>query len=79
MTETTEATRHTGEVKFFSEAKNYGFIIPDSKSEKEIFIHISSVERAGLQTLVAGERISYEVVEDYKTKKLKADNIKLIA
>jgi len=50
-----------GTVKWFNPVKGYGFIQPDS-SGKDIFVHISAVERAGLSTLSEGAKVSYEVV-----------------
>ena len=78
MTETVEVARHTGEVKFFKASVGWGFVIPDDGTQ-DVFVHITSLERSNLDSLVAGERVSYELVEDAKTKKLKAENIKLIA
>ena len=52
-----------GTVKFFNAAKGFGFIQPES-GEKDVFVHITAVERAGLGTLKEGQRVSYEVVTD---------------
>jgi CspA family cold shock protein len=52
-----------GTVKFFNPAKGFGFIQPEDGS-KDVFVHISAVERAGMQTLSEGQRIQYEVVEE---------------
>jgi CspA family cold shock protein len=52
-----------GTVKFFNTAKGFGFIRPES-GDKDVFVHISAVEQAGLGTLKEGQRISYEVVTD---------------
>lgn len=52
-----------GTVKFFNTAKGFGFIQPES-GDKDVFVHISAVERAGLGTLKEGQRVSYEVVTD---------------
>jgi len=48
-----------GTVKWFNAQKGYGFIQPDDGS-KDVFLHISAVERAGLHNIVEGQRISYE-------------------
>ena len=50
----------TGTVKWFNEQKGYGFIQPENGS-KDIFVHISAVERAGLRTLKEGQKVSFEV------------------
>ena len=53
----------TGIVKFFNTTKGFGFIVPDDGS-KDVFVHISAVERAGMETLTEGQRISFDVVEE---------------
>jgi CspA family cold shock protein len=53
----------TGTVKFFNSQKGFGFIAP-SDGSKDVFVHISAVERAGMRTLVEGQKISYEIVTD---------------
>ena len=50
----------TGTVKWFNAQKGFGFIQPDS-GDKDVFVHISAVERAGLQGLQEGQKISYDV------------------
>lgn len=50
-----------GTVKWFNKTKGYGFIQPESGS-KDVFVHISAVERAGLTTLNEGQSVSYELV-----------------
>lgn len=52
-----------GKVKFFNTQKGFGFIQPDDGS-RDVFVHISAVERAGLGTLVEGQKISYELVTE---------------
>ena len=52
----------TGTVKWFDATKGYGFIVPD-EGGKDVFVHISAVERAGLQTLKDNQKISYELEE----------------
>jgi len=53
-------TMATGTVKWFNAAKGFGFIVP-SDGSKDVFVHISAVERAGLGQLVEGQKISYDV------------------
>ena len=50
----------TGTVKWFNEQKGYGFIQPD-QGGKDVFVHISAVERSGLSGLAEGQKVSYEV------------------
>jgi len=52
-----------GTVKWFNPAKGFGFIEPESGS-KDVFVHISAVEAAGMQTLTEGQKVSYEVVTE---------------
>jgi CspA family cold shock protein len=53
----------TGTVKWFNATKGYGFIQPDAGG-KDVFVHISAVERAGLSSLNEGTKVSYEIVTD---------------
>lgn len=53
----------TGTVKWFDPAKGFGFIQPEDGG-KDVFVHISAVERAGMGTLSEGQRVSYEVVTE---------------
>lgn len=52
-----------GTVKWFNTAKGYGFIQPEDGS-KDVFVHISAVERAGLGTLKEGQRVEFDVVNE---------------
>ena len=56
----------TGTVKFFNTQKGFGFITP-SDGSRDVFVHISAVERAGLQSLREGQKISYELTQDRRT------------
>jgi CspA family cold shock protein len=53
----------TGTVKFFNTQKGFGFIQPDDGS-KDVFVHISAVERAGMGTLNEGQKVSFDVVNE---------------
>jgi cold shock protein len=53
----------TGTVKFFNTTKGYGFIQPDDGS-RDVFVHVSAVERAGLRGLVEGQKVSFDVVTE---------------
>ena len=65
----------TGVVKFFNTQKGFGFITP-SDGSRDVFVHISAVERAGLGTLREGQKISYEIVADRRSGKSSADNLR---
>ncbi|ACB94312.1 cold-shock protein [Beijerinckia indica] len=65
-----------GTVKFFNSDKGYGFIKPDDGG-RDIFVHITAVERAGLQALNEGQRLSYEIEPDKKGKGPKAVDLKV--
>ena len=67
----------TGTVKWFNTTKGYGFIQPDDGG-KDVFVHVSAVERAGMQTLNEGQKISYEIVADRRTGKSSADNLRAV-
>jgi CspA family cold shock protein len=64
----------TGTVKWFNSQKGFGFIQPDDGG-KDVFVHISAVERAGMHGLNERQKISYEVVADRKTGKSSAQNL----
>ena len=55
--------RQTGTVKFFNQSKGFGFITPD-QGGKDVFVHISAVERAGLNGLNEGQKVSYEIATE---------------
>jgi CspA family cold shock protein len=64
-----------GTVKWFNDQKGYGFIQPDDGS-KDVFVHISAVERSGMRGLNEGQKVSYDIVSDRRTGKSSADNLR---
>jgi CspA family cold shock protein len=64
----------TGTVKWFNGQKGYGFIQPD-EGGADVFVHISAVQRSGLNALDEGQKVSYEIVKDKRTGKSAADNL----
>ena len=65
----------SGTVKWFNTTKGYGFIQPDGGGGKDVFVHISAVERAGLSSLNEGQQVEYdEVASKGKTS---AENLKV--
>ena len=67
----------TGTVKFFNTTKGFGFIQPEDGST-DVFVHISAVERAGLRTIVEGQKLSFDVVKDNRSGKSAADNLQAL-
>lgn len=65
----------TGTVKWFNTEKGYGFIVPDDGS-KDIFVHISAVQTAGLKSLAENQKIEYELQEN--RGKQAATNLKVV-
>jgi CspA family cold shock protein len=63
--------RQTGTVKFFNASKGYGFITPDDGG-KDVFVHVTAVERSGMGPLTDGQRISFETEPDKRGKGPKA-------
>ncbi|PSJ56658.1 cold-shock protein [Pseudaminobacter soli (ex Li et al. 2025)] len=66
----------TGTVKFFNSTKGFGFIQPDDGSA-DVFVHISAVERAGMRTIVEGQKLSFDVVRDERKGKSAAENLQV--
>ncbi|MCA0405953.1 MAG: cold-shock protein [Proteobacteria bacterium] len=64
----------SGTVKWFNEQKGYGFIQPD-EGGKDVFVHISAVQRSGLQGLRDGQKVTYELQADRRTGKMAAVNL----
>jgi CspA family cold shock protein len=61
-------------VKWFNASKGYGFIQPDGAT-KDVFVHISAVERAGLSTLAEGAKVTFDIVDN--RGKEAAENLRL--
>ena len=68
--------RLSGTVKFFNPSRGFGFITPD-EGEKDVFVHISSVERSGLPMLDEGMRVTFETEPDPRGKGPQAVNLQL--
>ena len=64
-----------GTVKWFNATKGYGFIQPEDGT-KDVFVHISAVERSGMGALSEGQRVSFESQRDQRTGKVAASNLK---
>jgi CspA family cold shock protein len=64
----------TGTVKWFNAQKGFGFIQPEDGS-RDVFVHVSAVERAGWRELREGQKLSYELVEDRRSGKVSADRL----
>jgi cold shock protein len=68
---------NTGTVKWFNTQKGFGFIQPDAGT-KDVFVHISAVERAGMGTLNEGQKISFDIVADSRSGKSAAENLRAV-
>ena len=65
----------TGTVKWFNATKGYGFIQPEDGS-RDVFVHISDVERSGMDNLREGQRVAFEKREDPRTRKSSATDLR---
>src|SRR5262245_49412456 len=72
---TGRAPMNKGTVKWFNNQKGFGFIQPEAGG-KDVFVHISAVERAGMSTLNEGQKVSFDVVADRRTGKSAAENLR---
>ncbi|MCZ7660096.1 MAG: cold-shock protein [Xanthobacteraceae bacterium] len=63
-----------GTVKFYNSQKGYGFIQPDDGS-KDVFVHATALERAGLRTLVEGQKVTFDTAQDRRSGKVAVNNI----
>ncbi len=68
--------RQNGTVKFFNQAKGYGFVSPDDGG-KDVFVHITAVQRSGIPELAEGTKISFEVQPDKRGRGPQAVNLQL--
>jgi CspA family cold shock protein len=68
--------RITGTVKFFNTAKGYGFVQPEDGS-KDIFLHISALERAGIASVYEGDKLSFVIEDDRKGRGKQAGQVQL--
>ena len=68
------AMRVSGTVKFFNSAKGFGFITPEDGS-KDVFVHVTALEQAGLQSLNEGDKVSFTLENDRKGRGLQAGQI----
>ena len=66
-----------GTVKWFNNQKGFGFIEQEGGGQ-DVFVHISAVERAGMNTLNEGQKLSFDVVADRRTGKSSADNLRAV-
>ena len=67
----------TGTVKWYNSEKGYGFIQPDDGG-KDAFVHVSAVERAGMNDLREGQKISFELTQDGRSGKSSADRLQAV-
>jgi CspA family cold shock protein len=65
---------NNGTVKFFNSTKGFGFI-GQGNGQPDVFVHISAVERSGMRTLVEGQKVSFDVVQDKRNGKSAAENL----
>jgi cold shock protein len=67
----------TGTVKWFNATKGYGFIAPDNGSQ-DVFVHASAVESAGMEPLREGQKVSFDVQTDPRSRKTAATNLRAL-
>jgi CspA family cold shock protein len=65
-----------GTVKFYNDMKGFGFIQPDDGS-KDVFVHATALERAGMRGLTEGQKVSFDTAEDRRSGKVAVNNIQL--
>jgi CspA family cold shock protein len=65
---------NTGTVKFYSDQRGFGFIQPDNGG-KDVFVHATALERAGMRGLVEGQKVTFDTQEDRRTGKIAVNTI----
>jgi cold shock protein len=65
---------NSGTVKFYNSQKGFGFIQPDDGG-KDVFVHATALERAGIRGLAEGQKVSFDTQEDRRTGKIAVDNL----
>lgn len=65
-----------GTVKFFNDQKGFGFIAPDSGG-KDVFVHASALERAGIRGLIEGQKVTFDTENDSRTGKIAVADIRI--
>ena len=68
---------NTGTVKFYNGQKGFGFIAPDDGG-KDVFVHATALERAGIRGLSEGQKVSFDTQEDSRSGKIAVGNIQAI-
>ena len=66
----------TGTVKWYNETKGYGFIQPDNGG-KDVFVHATALERAGMRNLFEGQKVAFDTAEDRRTGKIAVNNLQI--
>jgi CspA family cold shock protein len=69
-----DISMNTGVVKFYNDQKGFGFIQPDDGG-KDVFVHATALERAGMRGLVQGQKVSFDTQEDRRTGKIAVGTI----
>jgi CspA family cold shock protein len=67
---------NTGTVKFYNETKGYGFIAPDDGG-KDVFVHATALERAGIRGLAEGQKVAFDTEQDRRSGKVAVGNIQI--
>jgi cold shock protein len=67
---------NTGTVKFYNDQKGFGFIQPDNGG-KDVFVHATALERAGIRSLSEGQKVAFDTAEDRRSGKIAVSNIQV--